>query len=598
MKIIDYKALKKDLLVAIHFLQSANNISKSYLPLIIIASIFKAITPFFNIVIPKFIIDELMGQKRIETFIILVSIVVIGNGVFNIINRFFDTKIDIANMALINGFELNLGKHIMNMDFESLEDPEILNKKEQALFPIKNQGVMQRMVNSIISLIQSTITIVGLIALISTLNIMIVAVIILVVLLNSFIYKKIQKEQFKFHQSLTPLNRKFIYYMMTASDFSMAKDVRVYNMSPYMLKKISKFEKQSLNEFNKTFKKLGECEGLSSINLQIQMIFIYSYLVWKVFIGMISIGDFTMFTAACNKFSNSMSEFLNKFIEFRQMCKYLDLYLEFERLPSKSKKGTKLIDNKENVTIEFKNVYFRYPRSDDYTLQNVSIKINSGEKLSVVGENGAGKTTFIKLLCRLYEPEKGEILVNGINIKEYKLNEYMDLLAVVFQDYKIFSFSVKENLIFNKEEDEKQLIAALEKSGVYDKIKALDKGINTSLYKNFEEDGIELSGGENQKIAIARAIYKNAPIVILDEPTAALDPYAEYEIYSKFNELVEGKTAIYISHRLSSCLMSDKIAVFDNGELIEYGNHTELKNLGGKYSKLWNAQAQYYVDAV
>jgi ATP-binding cassette subfamily B protein/ATP-binding cassette subfamily C protein len=224
----------------------------------------------------------------------------------------------------------------------------------------------------------------------------------------------------------------------------------------------------------------------------------------------------------------------------------------------------------------------------------VSLIIRSGEKLSIVGQNGAGKTTFIKLLCKLYEPQEGEIRINGVNIREYSREEYNRLLAVVFQDFKLFSFSVKENISFYHNSEERKLYHALEKAGLKDRIDKLEQGIETSIYKNFDKEGVELSGGENQKMAIARAIYKDSPIVILDEPTAALDPYAEFEIYTRFNELVSNKTAIYISHRLSSCRFCDHIAVFDHGELVEYGTHKELEGKNGLYSKMWHTQAQYY----
>lgn len=325
------------------------------------------------------------------------------------------------------------------------------------------------------------------------------------------------------------------------------------------------------------------------------MIIVYAYMVWKVFKGAIGIGDFTMYISATNNFSTQVSQLLTQFIELRQMCRYLDLYLQFEALPIKVQEGSRKIEALSSVNIEFKNVWFKYPQAEDYTLKDVSLTLNSGEKMSIVGQNGAGKTTFIKLLCRLYEPERGEILINGVNVKEYAFDEYTKLLSVVFQDYKLFSFTIKENMSFNQACNEEELEIALQKSGVRDKVASLDKGVETSLYKNFDKEGTELSGGEMQKLAIARAIYKNAPIVVLDEPTAALDPYAEYEIYAKFNELVKNKTAIYISHRLSSCRFCDKIAVFDNGRLIEQGTHTELKEQDGKYAQMWKAQAQYYV---
>lgn len=280
------------------------------------------------------------------------------------------------------------------------------------------------------------------------------------------------------------------------------------------------------------------------------------------------------------------------------MCRYLQAFMKFENIESKHTKEGKKIENLEKVNIEFKNVSFKYPRSKEFTLKNVSIKINEGEKLSVVGLNGAGKTTFIKLLARLYDPTEGEILLNGVNINEYDYDEYMKLLSVVFQDFKLMSFSIKENIAlndFNKVKDE-EIEEVLIKSGFGKDLEKLPKGINTPVYKNFDEGGIEFSGGQAQKLAIARAVYKDAPIVILDEPTAALDPKAEYEIYSKFNELIGKKTTIYISHRLSSCRFCDNIAVFQKGKLIQYGTHDELvKDKGNEYETMYSAQAQYYV---
>lgn len=274
------------------------------------------------------------------------------------------------------------------------------------------------------------------------------------------------------------------------------------------------------------------------------------------------------------------------------------MYRDFENIVSQNTKGDKSIEDIESHEIEFKNVSFRYPRSKDYALKNVSIKIHSGERLSVVGRNGAGKTTFIKLLTRLYEPSEGEVLLDGKNINEYDYKEYIKLLSVVFQDFKLLAFSIKENIALNSSCDnsEKEIINILNQAGLEEDFKKLPKGIFTSIYKNFDKEGIEFSGGQSQKLAITRAIYKNAPIIVLDEPTSALDPISEYEIYKKFDELVEKKTAVYISHRLSSCKFCDKIAVFHDGGIVQYGSHDELiQEEEQHYAKMYNAQAKYYV---
>jgi len=248
-----------------------------------------------------------------------------------------------------------------------------------------------------------------------------------------------------------------------------------------------------------------------------------------------------------------------------------------------------------NYEIEFKNVSFKYPGSEKYALKNLSMKLNIGQRLAVVGMNGSGKTTMIKLLCRLYDPTEGEITLNGINIMEYDYDQYLAIFGVVFQDFELLPFTLGQNVAASVEFDETSVLKNLELAGFNNKLEKMPNGLNTYLYKNFEEEGIEVSGGEAQKIALARAMYKNAPFIILDEPTAALDPIAEYEIYSTFNEIVGDKTAVYISHRLSSCKFCDDIVVFHEGELVQRGNHdTLVESQKGKYRELWDAQAQYY----
>lgn len=246
--------------------------------------------------------------------------------------------------------------------------------------------------------------------------------------------------------------------------------------------------------------------------------------------------------------------------------------------------------------IEFHNVGFCYPSSDTFILKNVNAKINNKSKLAVVGPNGAGKTTFIKLLCRLYDPTEGYITLNGIDIRKYDYDEYLSLFGVVFQDFYLFASSIAENVAASKDYREEVVKEKLEKSGVYPYVATLEKGIE-SIIENGDEDATDLSGGQGQKISIARALYKDAPFVILDEPTAALDPISEAEIYEKFDEMVENKTSIYISHRMSSCRFCDDIIVFEDGKITERGHHDVLLEKAGLYSKLWNAQAQYYAAA-
>ena len=308
-------------------------------------------------------------------------------------------------------------------------------------------------------------------------------------------------------------------------------------------------------------------------------------------------GYIVQYIGSIIQFTTGFTGFMTQLVVLRTNNEVLKLYFEFMNMPDDVDQGTLSI-NKSHVSkfeIEFKHVSFKYPHTENYVLKNLNLKINTKKSLAVVGMNGSGKTTMIKLLLRLYTPTEGTITLNGIDISEYQYNDYINIFSVVFQDFQIFSFGLGQNVAASTFYDQSKVKTCLKKAGFFDRLSTMSKGLDTSLYKDFDEDGVEISGGEAQKIAIARALYKNAPFVVLDEPTAALDPVAEYEIYSKFNEIVGNKSAIYISHRLSSCRFCDDIAVFHKGELIQHGNHDSLlADKEGKYYELWNAQAQYY----
>ena len=320
----------------------------------------------------------------------------------------------------------------------------------------------------------------------------------------------------------------------------------------------------------------------------------YGYLIYNITMGSISLGSFMMYISAITSFSMAIRHIINAIVEIKAYDMYYGNLEAYINIPSMMRTGTKEIPSNCTHTIEFRNVSFQYPGSEYLVLKNVNISLQSGEKLLIVGENGTGKSTFIKLMMRLYDPTEGSILLDGINIKEFDYESYLSLFSTVFQDYHLFSFSLKENIAMSESCDDDQILQILNRVGLADKMCHANVTLNTEIHKNFSEDGFEPSGGEGQRMAIARALYKNAPIVILDEPTAALDPRAEYDIYKQFQDMVAGKTAVYISHRLSSSKFCDTIAVFDNGCITEYGSHEELLNHSGKYAELFNMQAAFY----
>lgn len=321
------------------------------------------------------------------------------------------------------------------------------------------------------------------------------------------------------------------------------------------------------------------------------------FLGYRVLVtGDMNLADFSTYALAVRTFSSSMNQMFQSCGEIEKNAMHLKDYFEFLQIESKFVNTGKEVDGQGGYEIRFENVSFKYPDMEEYALQNVNLSIRNGEKLSIVGENGSGKTTFVKLLTRLYDPTEGNIYLNGVNIKEIAYDEYLNIFSTVFQDFKIYAFTINENITMFEESETQKPETILGQLGLLEKIHNQKKGLDTYIYRVYDEEGIELSGGQNQKLAIARAIYKDAPIVIMDEPTAALDPRAESEIFADFNQMVEGKTAIYISHRLSSCLLSDHIAVFEKGQLVEYGQHKELMDRQGKYYDLFSLQAKYYIE--
>ena len=376
------------------------------------------------------------------------------------------------------------------------------------------------------------------------------------------------------------------------------KVIRLYDMGDMLKENYRRYMDIARPVYVKMCKSERAFHLLNTALAGVSSIYAYLLVLLKVMAGAVSIGSFTQYVGALAAFQNDISRILYSSMRVRRMVNYLGHFLDFLALKS-THTGTIPTEKRQDhvYEIEFHHVSFAYPGSTEPVLKDLSCKLTLKHKMAVVGLNGAGKTTFIKLLCRLYDPQEGQILLNGIDIRKYRYDDYMGIFSVVFQDFQLICQPLGNNVAGSMEYDRDRARKALIDAGFADRLAAMEKGLDTMLYKNLSEDGVEVSGGEAQKIAIARALYKDAPFIILDEPTAALDPIAEAEIYSKFDEIAGNKTAIYISHRLSSCKFCDEIAVFHEGAVIQQGSHAELlADRGGKYYALWNAQAQYYTE--
>lgn len=408
---------------------------------------------------------------------------------------------------------------------------------------------------------------------------------------------KINKSYLEANEKYAELDRIFYSFIDILGDYKTGKEIRLYK-EQNLIDNIT--TQKILTDGEITLRKISMRTAKSSSFIAILGALVgfgvYLFIGVKGLFGLFGIGSLVLYCGSFMQIISGIMMFTNTLGKLKEILSLARDYFKILEAESTMIYGNRELDLTNGFEIEFTNVSFKYPKNDIYALKQINLKISNGEKLAVVGRNGSGKTTFIKLLCRLYDVDEGEILINGINIKEYTRDSLNKLYSIVFQDYKILSLTVADNISANDECDKDMLNSALDKANIKDRIEAMPQKEKTYLYKDLDKSGVEISGGEAQKLALARALYKDSPIVILDEPTAALDPIAENEIYSRFNSFVENKTAIYISHRLSSCAFCDEIAVFDNAELVETGTHNELVSANGKYAELWNAQASYYLE--
>ena len=398
-------------------------------------------------------------------------------------------------------------------------------------------------------------------------------------------------------------NRVFGFYGFVAiSERQRGTDIRVYGQDQFIEKRSSEamggngsFGVNS-GIAGEAWGPMGVCRGASAAVSQAFTGVIYLFAGLKALGGAFGVGSITQYVGALAGLAQGITSLLETIGDQRANAEVLQLTYELLDIPNNMYQGSLTTEKRSDrkYEIEFRDVSFRYPGTDTWALRHVNMKFDVGERLAVVGENGSGKTTFIKLLCRLYDPTEGEILLNGIDIRKYRYDNYLDLFSVVFQDFQLLAQPLGANVAAAIGYDRERAAECLKRAGFADRLAELPKGLDTCLYRDFEEDGVEISGGEAQKIALARVLYQDAPFIVLDEPTAALDPEAEAEVYTKFNDIVEDKTAIYISHRLSSCRFCDEIAVFDNGQVVQQGTHDALLETAGKYQSLWEAQAQYY----
>ena len=626
---------------------------KSYFIFYVLSILVNIAAPFVTIIFPAYVIDELIGQRRISLIVLYVALTVGLTWVCNCLRSFCNLTKEKYDDLFERYLNMVLSKKCIDLDFQHTEDTKVLEQLEKAKTGIGwYSGGISGILNTFGNILTNIVIMFGVAAILLTGAPVLIAVYAACIAVDTvlrFYMNKIERTAFL---KLSKVNRIFGYLFWELQDIRFGKDIRLYGAEKLMEEKCAKENNYQTNAYKTQSMQALPYDMASTLMGMVRYIADLLILGKKALTGEITLGAFTMYMNAGNTFHQSLRSIVWDVQDLYRKLSYANEFVIFMEYPNAIRHGDLLPQADREHTVEFRNVSFTYPGSDICVLKNINITLHAGEHISIVGLNGAGKTTFIKLLCRLYDPTEGEILLDGTDIRELVYEEYVRLLAVVFQDFELFAFSARENVtlteshakaedvLLNEEKLEKEykerftkkrrladskakanletdtaemqynsdkqpdsetaqndhrFKRVIEQVGLTEALSELKYGADTFVMKGFDEEGCELSGGQKQKLAIARALYKDAPIVILDEPTAALDPLAEYEIYNQFNTLVGGKTAIYISHRLSSCRFCDIIYVFVNGEIREHGTHDELVSVdNGYYAEMFAAQAQYY----
>lgn len=572
-----------------------------------------SIQPFVSIWFTAQIVNEISSQRRLKTILLYVLGAVLINFICALLKSIINHVCNEKESQMWSWFGKVFSDKQISLDFVDLENAAIQHQRQEAeenLYMFGN-GLAQ-LFWGISALVRTLVYIV--LSLVMTVSLFIstsgnrfidhpiwIGIILVCIAVGGLSKSKATISEndvfMEYCKNTVWFNRVFMFFGKELyMNPEKAKDVRIYSQNTVaekMLDKLISHERDNQSDITK----MALYPAIAQIIIGLANAVCYLFVAIKALFGAFGVGSIVQYVAVLSRLGEGLQELMYILSDNEVYCTHLQNLFEYLDLPNHMYQGSLTVEKRDDneYYVEFRDVSFKYPKTDTYVLKHVNLKFKVGEKLAVVGMNGSGKTTFIKLMCRLYDPTEGEILLNGVNIKKYDYNEYMSIFSVVFQDFRLFSFSLGQNVSASASYDREKVIECLKKAGFAERLNSLPNDLDTFLYKDIDAEGVEISGGEAQKLALARALYKNTPFIILDEPTAALDPISEYEVYSKFNEIAGTKTSIYISHRLASCRFCDKIAVFHEGEIIQIGIHEELlADRRGKYYELWNAQAQYY----
>lgn len=578
----------------------------------IIISFFEPLQAYINILMLAFMVDELNSLKRKEVLLQYVIITILLNFVYSMVLHILRLIKNNHFNQFMKNESMFFARKSMDMDYEKVEDAKVF----ELLTRVKNENhngynmfylsmFSGQMIKNLSSALTAVVICCGLFTSVSTLLIVrMVSLIgiVIAVMINYFTGCKVNALNFEMNQKLIPFNVSYDFYNNYYEEYNAGKDIRIYGLADY----ITDIQNDQYQHLGKTLfdAKVRSIPYLTLNNLSSGIVCMLAYflVLWECNSGSVAIGDITKFTSCVMMFVGAFNGIIFQFQSLINNNKYLKMYFSYFDIES-SRNGKSTNSASEiasygadsEAVIKLDNVSFKYPQAPATILKNISISIRKGEKIAVVGENGSGKTTLIKLICGLYLPTDGKVLIDGKSSGAYSTSSYYSKFSVVFQGFKLFAFSIRNNITAGETPDPVVIDTIVKEVNLDSLFIKLPNGADTNLYKEYEDDGIEPSGGEAQKIAIARALYKNTDILVLDEPTSALDPISESEIFDLFGKIMADKTVLFVSHRMAACHLADRILVIDHGKIIEQGSHEELRSIpNGKYTELWNAQAELY----
>lgn len=567
-----------------------------YIPVIILNALAPAAGTLINVFVPMIFINQITDPKPADQFIKIVVLLIIGKILLESLERLLSREEFVRRQGINDYLTFELAKKAMDLTYQNIENPHTLDLKEKANAAI-NMGAIHNLLFCLKDIITSVTTMIGTALVIISFSPYLVGFSILISLLIILVNGKESSYTSKFDLEIVNVNRRFSYYFSLMASPHYQKEIRVFDLGPLMKSKTKGYLDEMMAGFEDKFAYEANMGALKIFLESILRLISYTYVAMRTLSAaygpQISFGSFSAIIAANENFMTAFQTMFSDLAAFIMSLVNLEPLYDFYILDSDKEENLK--EAGEFESLEFINVSFTYPGSDRKIIDDISFKINKGEKISIVGVNNAGKTTIVKLLLRFFDIDAGEILYNGVNIKNISKASLYEKMSGVFQDFSIMPFTIKENIIGNMDYDEENTSEILKELDLDERFKALENGLDTYLNKDIYENATDLSLGQKQKLAIARAIYHKPEFIILDEPTASLDPLAEAQVYEHFNEMTKDKTAIFISHRMSSTRFTDKILLLDEGKIAAYDSHDNLMKYKNKYSDLYKAQAKYFV---